>query len=276
MGLLDEYLAHLALTHPDSTVATYRSALGHADRLVPAGLASANTDELHAAIVAGNPMPATRALRRAAVVGFFRWAADPARPRLDFDPSQYLPRVRVPRRSPRPAGTDTLGHILRLAQRPYRDWILLAAYAGLRCCEIAALDTGHVDRQSIWVHGKGGHERVVPTHPLVWDMIKALPPGPVARGTRTVRCTRQEVSKRANVHLAGLAPGVTMHRLRHWFATHSLESCGDLRVVQELLGHASPATTAIYTEVATSRMASAVAALPEFSPADEDAAGTAV
>lgn len=276
MGLLEEYLAEVARERAAATADTYRSILTSLDTALPCGLAAANADELRAAVSAGGPMPATRALRRAAATGFFRWACDPARPRLDFDPSQFLPTVKVPRRSPRPASTDVLHHVLEHAHEPFRTWYVLAAYAGLRCCEIAALDTGHVDRQQTWVHGKGGHERVVPTHRLVWDAVRVLPAGPVARGCggRT-RATRTEVSRRGNALLARLAPEerVSMHRLRAWYATHAHRATGDIRVTQRLMGHASPLTTAGYAAVADEDMAAAVAGLP--TPPAAAGAGTA-
>lgn len=267
MGYLDDYLRHVASLRAESTHETYRCVLGYIDRALPYGLAAANLEEITNAVAAGSPSPSTRALRRAAVRGFFTWACDPARPVLDFNPAQFLSPARVPRRVPRPAGSDTLRQVLAQAQQPYRTWYVIAAYGGLRCCELAALDRDHIDEQTIWVHGKGGHERVIATHPLVWQAVRELPDGPLVRGYGgRRRATRQEVSKHGNHELHQLRAGITMHRLRHWFATHSLESCGDLRVVQELMGHASPNTTAVYTQVTPSRMASAVEGLPTFSP----------
>lgn len=264
-GWITEYETHLRHEGAAaSTIETYLSLLRRLDRDLPEGLVLACTDELRDAINVDPRKPATRALYRAAVVDFFAWACDPADPRLDFDPTRYLPRQSVPRRAARPAPTEQLADILARAAEPYRLWFLLAAGNGARCCEISALDRQHVTVESLWLHGKGGKERTVPTHPDVWAAVKDLPAGPVARTLDGTRASRKSVMQRGNRHLQHTLGhvGITMHRLRHWHGTHVHDAAdGDLAVVQELLGHASPNTTRIYVEVSGRKKTAAVGGL---------------
>ena len=264
--LIDGYLSQLrAECRAATTITTYADILHRLDRVLPAGLTYANTDELRDAIYTDGRKPATRALYRAAVIGFFAWATDPSDPRLDFDPTRWLPRVKLPRRTSRTLPSEQLADILARAHEPFRLWCLLAAGAGLRCCEIAKLDRDHVTADSIWVQGKGGKERVVPTHPTVWAAVRDQPPGPLARTPDgRARAARRHVIGRANFHLQRTLghQGVTMHRLRHWYGTNIHDAAdGDIRVAQELLGHSSPSTTQVYVDTTRHKKAAAVAAL---------------
>lgn len=251
-----------------STIQTYREVLTRMNAELPAGLIDAHTDDLRAWIYVARRKPATRKLYRAVTAGFFGWAcdpADPASPVLDYDPARLLPRVRVPAGRPRPVPTGQLADILARALPPFDLWFHAAAAAGLRAVEISRLDREHVTAESIWVQGKGGKTRVVPTHPTLWALIEPLPWGPIARRADGARADRRYVDQRGNHHLHKALgyDTVTMHRLRHWFGTHAHRaSGGDLTVAQELLGHASPVTTRIYVEVDAVAMAAAVAALP--------------
>lgn len=238
----------------ESTIETYAGLLRRLDRDLPEGVAYADADELRDAIFTDGRGDATRALYRAACVDFFRWACDGTlhRPYLDFNPSIHLPRQRVPRGVPRPAPSAQLDDIMARAAQPYLTWYLLAAANGLRCCEISALDRQHIDAEDMLLHGKGGKQRVVPTHPDVWAAVRDLPAGPVARTLDGGRASRKSVMQRGNRHLQRTLGqvGITMHRLRHWHGTNVHESSGDdLAAVQELLGHASPNTTRIYVDV---------------------------
>jgi integrase/recombinase XerC len=114
------------------------------------------------------------------------------------------------------------------------------------------------------VHGKGGVERVVPTHSAVWEAVRGLPHGPIARDRYGRRANRRGVDGRGNYHLHHRLgyPHWSMHDLRRWYSTNVHELAGgDIRVTQELLGHASPATTAIYIDVLGSKKTAAVSGL---------------
>lgn len=263
-NLLNDYARHLSdIGRADSTIATYLDVLQRMDRQLPVGLVSACKDELRDWIYDDRHGQASRKLCRAIVVGFFTWATSPAEPRLDFNPAVLLPKVAAPKSHGRAIPEAEHMQILQQASHPYRDWFIIASFTGARCIEIAALDREHITERRTWLQGKGDRPRFVPTHPAVWALAQQLPPGPVAVDARGTRLTRSQVSHRGNYHLQRVLgfPGVHMHRLRRTFGTRAYEATKDLRAVQELLGHTSPATTQIYVDVNESAMELAVAGL---------------
>ncbi|MCX8091948.1 MAG: tyrosine recombinase [Verrucomicrobiae bacterium] len=149
--------------------------------------------------------------------------------------------------------------------------ILELAYAsGLRLSELRnlRLEQLHLEAGFIHVIGKGNKERVVPVGRKAVEalrryldagrpkLLRPRSPGNVfltARGTAFAPVTLWLRIKR-RVRRAGIARNVTPHMLRHSFATHLLEHGADLRVIQELLGHASIGTTEIYTHVTGHRL----------------------
>ncbi|MFZ5765690.1 MAG: tyrosine recombinase XerC [Thermodesulfobacteriota bacterium] len=142
---------------------------------------------------------------------------------------------------------------------------------GIRVSELTALDVQEVDFSGgmLKVRGKGGKERLVPTGEPAVDMIRAYLPerarllaaragrgrqlegDPLFVNSRGGRLTSRSVERLVAFYAgrAGIAAQVTPHALRHSFATHLLEMGADLRVVQELLGHASLSTTQKYTHL---------------------------
>jgi integrase/recombinase XerD len=149
--------------------------------------------------------------------------------------------------------------------------VLELAYAsGLRLAELrgARLEHLHLDASFINVIGKGNKERVVPVGSKAVAALErylsvarprlVTPRSPAAvflttRGTPFAPVTLWLRIKQ-RVRRAGIARNVTPHMLRHSFATHLLDHGADLRVIQELLGHASISTTEVYTHVATQRL----------------------
>jgi integrase/recombinase XerD len=149
--------------------------------------------------------------------------------------------------------------------------ILELAYAcGLRLAELCGLrlEQLHLEAAFINVIGKGNKERVVPAgRPAVKALQRYLEAGRpklvTPKSTAAVFLNQrgrafasvtlwQRIKRRARV--AGIERNVTPHMLRHSFATHLLEHGADLRVIQELLGHASISTTEVYTHVGGSRL----------------------
>src|SRR5690606_31442135 len=137
---------------------------------------------------------------------------------------------------------------------------------GLRVSEALALDRGDAPlKETLRIVGKGNKERLVPVLPAARaavDAYLALCPYGLAKddplfvgggakrlGQRQVRDTMTKLRRRL-----GLPETATPHALRHSFATHLLAGGGDLRAIQELLGHASLSTTQMYTEVDAARL----------------------
>lgn len=198
---------------------------------------------------------------------FYRWAM---REGLAVeDPTARLDRPRAKRRIPRPIATDELAVALESARDPVRAWLHLAAYAGLRACEIAVLRREeileHADPPIIMVsEGKGGRPRVVPLHPVVAGVVLERAPrfGFMYRHRdKAGPPSAQNVSQRANRELRLAGCDASLHQLRHWFGTETYRACSDIRVVQELMGHGSPVWTAGYAAHSPSRGVDAVAAL---------------
>lgn len=137
--------------------------------------------------------------------------------------------------------------------------------AGLRISEALALTRADLDSPALRVSGKGGKTRLVPLIASVRVSIDAYlglcpfaltPSQPLFRGARGGVLSPRLIQLRvAQLRGAlGLPPGATPHALRHSFATHLLGRGGDLRAIQELLGHASLSTTQVYTAVDTDRL----------------------
>ena len=139
--------------------------------------------------------------------------------------------------------------------------------AGLRVSELVGLDHGAVDLGEgvARVLGKGRKQRICPLGRVACEVLRrfrdeftpeAGPGDPVLCSSRGARMTVRAVQLMLKRHLAlaGLPPDLTPHKLRHSFATHLLNAGADLRIVQELLGHAQLVTTQVYTHVSIARL----------------------
>lgn len=204
-----------------------------------------------------------------AVKGFIGWVGETH----GFDTTSFL-AVRAPRFQlplPRPMSSENAVNMIahaetsgsRLAWVKARDaGILILLYGcGLRVSEALSLQWSNYPLpQTLCIRGKGGKERMIPTMPLARDAIdryQTLFPfdqdtdSAMFRGVRggvlNQRAVRH-VLERAR-HALGLPSSATPHALRHSFASHLLRASGDLRAIQELLGHSSLSTTQAYTEV---------------------------
>ena len=181
---------------------------------------------------------------------------------------------KLPKRLPRPldesAARRTLAEVGDFVNISPGDWVALRDTAvltllygcGLRISEALNLDVADWPKgDMLKVLGKRNKERLVPLIPAVQEAVEKyrracpwpLDEGPLFVGVRggrlnarTVQLATQKVRE-----ALGLPPSATPHALRHSFATHLLTAGGDLRTIQELLGHASLATTQHYTDVDT-------------------------
>lgn len=165
---------------------------------------------------------------------------------------------------------DDLAKILRTSPDRLRPWFLLAAYCGLRACDIAPIRREHLDLNPGWLHipeTKGGHERRVPVPAIVEAALDELPmDGHLFRHRspkKTGHVTPHLVSVLTNNHLRHIGARQTFHGLRHWYGTQALRAAGgNLRIAQEMLGHQRVASTELYTDVDADEMAAAAARLP--------------
>jgi integrase/recombinase XerD len=194
----------------------------------------------------------------------------------EADPAEGVARPKVPRTLPRPLTVDEVAALVAAPAGEdsvaLRDRAILETLygAGLRISELVGLDVDDVDLDegSVRAVGKGSKERVVPlgrygVRALEGYLVRGRPDLASARtkgalflNQRGGRLTRQGCTNiiKAMARRAGIRKRVTPHMLRHSFATHLLEGGADVRVVQELLGHASVATTQIYTLVTKDRL----------------------
>jgi integrase/recombinase XerD len=184
------------------------------------------------------------------------------------NPVDQLPRIRATRGLPRPISTDQLGQALnsgRFYSRT-RTMILLAAYEGLRAHEIAQFRGEQIRGGRLWIVGKGDEEYSLPVHALIAAEAQAYPRIGLWFTSPTDRSqpiTAKNVSNVVGKALRRADVDATCHQIRHWYGTHALRAAGgNLRVAQELLRHASPATTAIYTLVDDLELRAAIDALP--------------
>ncbi|HEX6968858.1 MAG TPA: tyrosine-type recombinase/integrase [Micromonosporaceae bacterium] len=251
---------HRIRGHSPRTLHHHRALLSRVDRELPAGLC-ATSDEIRAWLYRDTLAQNTRASYYSSLATFYRWAV--GRPGgLSLNPMADLPAPAWRRGRPRPLRSWQLERILNAAVDPYRLWALLAVGLGARCIEISRLDRQDIDVDTTYLHGKGDRYRTVPTHPAVWDAVRGLPRGPIARTTTGVRANPRYISAMASRYFHDkLGLPVTMHHLRHTYGTLVQRATGDLRITQELLGHAKPETTALYTEVSGEAKAAAVARL---------------
>ena len=284
-----DYLAHLSVERglAPNTVDAYRrdltrylAYLGTAGRANPTEVTERDVEDFVVVLRTGSDgaavLSASSAARAVvAVRGWHRFCTREGLVAADASRSVHPPSQ--PRRLPKAISTDEVERLLEAASVgdgpvPIRDRALLELLysTGARISEAVGLDVDDLDldrdRASVRLLGKGGKERVVPVgsfavHAVETYLVRARPALAVGgRGTpalflntRGARLTRQSAWAvlRASAVRAGLpvASHVSPHTLRHSFATHLLAGGADVRVVQELLGHASVTTTQIYTQI---------------------------
>lgn len=207
----------------------------------------------------GNPTwkPETRRSVRSAYCTFFAWAVKSGR--LESNPADQLPSVRVVAGPPRPTPELVVRESLRQAEPREAFMVMLGAYAGLRCLEIARVHRDHWDGQTLTVLGKGRKTRLVPIVQadlvqLLNDLQGAAFPNRWTGEPLTPGCVSKLLSR-------ALSETWTGHTLRHRFGTRALAGTKDLLAVGKVMGHSRPETTQRYCEVADDRLrAVAVAA----------------
>lgn len=254
-----------------------------------AGLASVSLTEMRAwmAFERGRGLgPRSLARALSAVKSFYRWLAE----RDGFDPTDVL-SMRSPKFTkplPRPLTTDAARAMIDTVDLNAReDWIAARDVAvltllygcGLRISEALGLRWGAAPLpEMLTIRGKGDKDRRVPVLPIARQAVARYlalcphepgPDAPLFLGQRGGALNPRQVSGAMALARAqlGLPATATPHAMRHSFATHLLNAGGDLRAIQDLLGHTSLSTTQAYTAVDTSRLMEVYeAAHPKSSP----------
>jgi integrase/recombinase XerD len=277
---ISAYLRHVSVERglSEHTLAAYRRDLAEYSAWLTAygiddtGRITPDVVSRYAAAAASTqPKPAASSLarRQSSIRGLHRFLA-----REGIETDDPSARLRPPKAAQRLPKALTIDQVAALVQAPpaddpigVRDRALLELlYAtGARVSEAVGLDVDDLAHgEALRLRGKGGKERVVPIGSYARDAVDAyltrVRPALAARGRATPRLflgargaplSRQSawLVLQAAAERAGLSAHVSPHTLRHSFATHLLQGGADVRVVQELLGHASVATTQIYTHV---------------------------
>ena len=222
-------------------------------------LDTATTDDVLAWLRA-RPSAASMATGLSALRSYYRWATLSGR--LPADPTLMVRPVRVPVHDMLPVSKGALDRALILSPPKVRFALLLGARAGLRREEIASLHARHVGRDFLHITGKGGKSRRIPIHPDLRPYLDDLAradtwafPSHVKPGEHV---TPETICRWVSAALGG--PWTT-HSLRRRFAMSAYEGTHDLRAVQALLGHSSPATTARYIHADDDALTAAVLAV---------------
>lgn len=285
---LQPFLDHLAKErrYSDYTVRNYRQAIGdfyewlQAGSKAGTGFAELTSRDMRDFVIEGQRRFGRRTLHNhvSGLRSFFRFWMQ--RGRIEKNPLTGVPLPKLDKPLPKflteTQMTALLGGPLRLLQNEtldaftaWRDRLVMELLygGGLRVSELAGLNYEAIDFSSgsARVLGKGRKERVCPLGAVAMAVLKKFRDDHAKRtalGDPVVITARQErmpvravqLLVKKYLALADLPMDITPHKLRHSYATHLLNSGADLRVVQELLGHASLTTTQIYTHTSVARL----------------------
>ncbi|HEX9551317.1 MAG TPA: tyrosine recombinase [Candidatus Limnocylindrales bacterium] len=291
---IEDYLTHLRVERglAPATLRAYRSdlddfaAVRDTERQWSSG-PDAAIRYLSARTKRGRPSdpglaPTSLRRRAAAIRGFYKFAFGDGL--IGVDVAAHLDLPRMPRLLPETLTVDEVERLLEAAgaeddpdpaRLRARALTELLYAAGLRISEALGLDREDLSLDGAFVRviGKGDKERLVPVGDVALGVladwiagpravlldvghVDPVRGGPLFVGDRGRRLARQQAwsAVRRAAAAAGLADRVSPHTLRHSFATHLLEGGADLRIVQELLGHASISTTQLYTHLTGERI----------------------
>ncbi len=237
------------------TVVLYRHYLRRVMGDLGKPLEQVTTADLEQVLGSADWGPSARKSARTALGGFWSWAARAGV--VGEDVSACLPSVRVPRGRPRPTPESVLLAALRRSSPRERLMLELGALAGLRAGEIARVRGSDYDGQTLLVHGKGGHQRLVPVEDgHLRDALSACA-GWLFPSPRGGHLTPNHVSKLIS---RVLPEPWTAHSLRHRFGCRAYAVTRDLLAVSALLGHASTETTLTYVALPDDHLRDAVRA----------------
>ncbi|TYT25843.1 tyrosine recombinase XerC [Luteimonas viscosa] len=270
--MIDDFLAYLRVERRVSphTLDGYRRDLetlsAWAEKSAGGEVAALHETELRAFIAAEHRRglsPRSLQRRLSAVRSFYRWLLRHGR--VAANPADGIRAPKAPRKLPQVLDPDEAKALVEVptdVPLGLRDRAMLELFysSGLRVSELCALRWRdlRLDEGLVTVLGKGGRQRIVPVGSHARNALRdwrsdnaAADDAPVfpGRGGKPISPRAVQIRMRQLAQRQGLFKRVHPHLLRHSFASHVLESSGDLRGVQELLGHADIATTQIYTHL---------------------------
>jgi site-specific recombinase XerD len=251
----------------------------HEQHMAPEDVDSRTVRRYVASLSEGGAAPTTTARKLAAIRALFRSQREHGR--ITQNPADLVSTPRRPSYLPKVLKATEMAGLLEsipsTSSLEERDRALfeLAYACGLRAEELVALQVSHIDHdgEQLRVEGKGRKTRFLPVGEIAMSALTRY----LARGRPALSHGEQEsalflsksgrplgtsdVRRRLRVWTAraGVAGDASPHALRHSFATHLLDGGADLRVIQELLGHATVSTTQVYTRVESARLRSAYA-----------------
>jgi len=243
-----------------TTIKNRDSILRGIHRRLGVSLLTATTADLRAHIGRDGIALGTRRTERAALAAFYTFAVEEGY--RDDNPTLRLPKIRAPRGEARPFTQEQIMRMLETgAYAKTRAMILLGYYQGFRVSSISRVHGADIDllSQTIRTVAKGSKRLTLPLHPVIAELAKTMPTddwwfpsdrtpeGHVRSGTVTDAV--RDAKRRAGI----TDPKLTAHSLRHAFGTDLVDAGVDIRVIADLMGHESVATTQIYTGVSAER-----------------------
>jgi integrase len=242
--------------------------LRRADAQIPYGLEEANEHEIVDWLNAPHARSRTGKRRSRATLSnywytlssFYDWATGRE---LESNPMADLVPPKAMAGRSRGLSRTVVADVLDRAVEPWRTFVTLALYSGLRCGEIAGLDREDVSDTRIDVRdAKGGSPQVAFGHPEIWAAVKDLGPGNLAVQVGGVPDPSWVSIRSALYFRRQLGLVISLHRFRHTFACRLREQGADLFVIKKAMRHASVRSTEIYAEAGDGEVATAVASLP--------------
>lgn len=209
----------------------------------------------------------TQATYHSDIRAFFKWLHQAGHIIEDPSASKMIERPRARDGVPKPLSPVEETRALSAAHGNIEAWLLLALRAGLRASEIAGVRGEYVAEDHIIIVGKGDKEAAIPTHPDVWALAQRFPrqgwwfPSPQHDGHVSGRSVTVLIGRHFRDPAVNIPKG-SIHRCRHSYATTLLRRGANMRQVQTLMRHSSPATTAIYTAVDEDELRAAILLLP--------------
>lgn len=258
VNFIDDYVRRLeAGGQSEQTRITRRYHLVRFDRWMGGRIDEAGASDIEAFLAASGRAREYKRSLRSTLVGYFEYVQ--ARGGRVDNPTQCLPRIKTAPPKPRPASDFDYYRAKRDAAPDELLMLRFAAEAGLRRGEVACIHGRDFMRDlagvSLLVHGKGGKERIVPLGEdlarSALCLLREQGGGFLFPGNKGGHLSAAWVGKR----ISRLLPeGVTMHALRHRFATRVYRASHDILATQQLLGHSSPSTTQLYVAVDSERL----------------------